>query len=80
MFISQRTAAGDSTGYGLGWGVGRTEQGRRVAAHSGGAIGGRAALYLLPDEGVVVALAVNLEGESLVDEAGRIAAFVADLP
>lgn len=77
MLTSMRNAAGDSTGYGFGWGVGRSDQGRRVAAHSGSAIGGRAALYLLPDDGIVVALAANLEGESLVDEAARIAELVA---
>lgn len=80
MLTSMRSAAGDSTGYGFGWGVGRSDQGRRVAAHSGGAIGGRAAIYLLPDEGIVVALAANLEGESLLDEAARIAELAADPP
>lgn len=80
MLSSMVTAAGDTTGYGIGWGVGRNDRDWRVASHSGGAIGGRAALYILPDHNVVVALAANIEGESLVDEAARIAEYVAERP
>lgn len=75
MMLTSMTIApsGDSTGYGFGFGIGEDEQGRRYAAHSGGAIGGRAAIYLYPDEGISVGIAGNVEGAPLTGAAGRIA-------
>ncbi len=75
---SMRTSAGDTTGYGFGWGVERDAAGRRMAIHSGSGIGGRSAIVLLPDEGIAVAILGNLEGESLVDEARAIAEIVVE--
>lgn len=74
LFTSMKDQAGEETGYSFGWGVGEDE-GRRYAAFSGGALGGRAALVVLPDEGIVVALLSNMYGQRLTEEAGRIAAY-----
>ena len=40
-------------------------------------MGGRAALFLLPDEGIIVALAGNMIGDRLTDEAAEIATLFA---
>jgi serine beta-lactamase-like protein LACTB, mitochondrial len=60
MFTSQRTSAGEETGYGIGWGIGKTPSGKRFYAHSGGSVGGTSQLIVYPDSHVVVALVTNL--------------------
>lgn len=59
LFTAQRTAAGEETGYGIGWFARTDEEGRRMVYHSGGAVGGNAYLLLYPEEGVVVAMLTN---------------------
>ncbi len=63
LFTSQKTADEKETGYGIGWGVGRSKSGQRTFAHSGGAVGGTSQLILYPDSHVVVAMICNFEGE-----------------
>lgn len=45
-------------GFGLGWGLARWD-GHRVLAHDGGTLGQAAALRVLPDDGIVLALCSN---------------------
>jgi CubicO group peptidase (beta-lactamase class C family) len=59
MFTSQKTKAGEETGYGMGWNVHRSQSGRRVYEHVGGAAGGSASLIVYPDSRLVVALVAN---------------------
>ncbi len=66
LFTSGRLPDGSAIEYGLGWGV-DPEIG--IAAHSGGSPGGRSYLLLGLEDGVVVALAGNLEGERFTSEA-----------
>jgi serine beta-lactamase-like protein LACTB len=73
VFRAMTDSSGKSTGYAFGWGVGTNADGRRYAASSGGAIGGRAAIYLYPDESLAVALVGNIEGENLTPTAAKIA-------
>jgi len=54
LFTSQRTLAGETTHYGIGWYVGRT-----VVYHGGDIKGGTAVLLLVPSARVVVAVAAN---------------------
>jgi CubicO group peptidase (beta-lactamase class C family) len=67
MFTSQKTAAGESTGYGIGWFVHwRTPtvvetHGQPVWFHDGGVVGGNAILLIHPDTGLVIALACNYD-------------------
>jgi CubicO group peptidase (beta-lactamase class C family) len=68
-----QTNDGTSTDYGMGIGATKDSTGRRRAVHTGSAIGGRAALYMLPDEGVVVVLLSNVEGDRLSGSAASIA-------
>lgn len=60
MFTSQKTNAGEETGYGIGWRVGKSESGKRIYEHAGGSVGGTSQLILYPEEHVVVALVDNL--------------------
>lgn len=59
LTTSQRTRAGEATGYGIGWQVRDTREGRRAIGHSGGSVGGRTDLHVLQDRRVVVAVTVN---------------------
>ncbi len=59
LWASQRTTAGEETGYGVGWFNESKPEGRRAVSHGGGSVGGVTYLLLLPDEGTVVALTAN---------------------
>ena len=59
MFRSQRTTAGDETGYGLGFEVHPSPFGRFVG-HTGAVAGGTAALLIHVETGTVLALTTNL--------------------
>jgi CubicO group peptidase (beta-lactamase class C family) len=60
MFTSQKTTAGEETGYGIGWGVAKSKSGKLIYEHSGGSVGGTSELIIYPESRVVVALATNL--------------------
>ena len=60
LFTSQKTKAGEETGYGVGWGVGKTTKGEIVYSHSGGAVGGTSQLIIYPESGVAIAMINNL--------------------
>jgi CubicO group peptidase (beta-lactamase class C family) len=68
MMRPQVLASGRSTAYGLGFGLVEVD-GVRLAAHSGGAIGGRSYLLIDRANGIVVAIASNVEGEKPSKEA-----------
>lgn len=79
IFTPIHPSSGEPSNYAFGWGVGASEDGRVYAAHSGGAVGGRGAICLLPDEDIVVVLLANMDGEPLTDEAARVAAVFSKL-
>jgi serine beta-lactamase-like protein LACTB len=79
IFTSMKDPSGEETGYAFGWGVGVDEAGRPYASHSGGAIGGRAAVYILREQKIVVVILANMEGDPLTDEAAQIAGIFARL-
>jgi serine beta-lactamase-like protein LACTB len=60
MFTSQKTSSGEETGYGIGWGVGKSKSGKAIYEHSGGSVGGTSQLIIYPETHVVVALVTNL--------------------
>lgn len=66
LFTSQRTAAGEETGYGMNWMI-RMDQGHRTISHSGSSVGGNSVLILYPDENVVVAIQANLTDSNFQD-------------
>jgi serine beta-lactamase-like protein LACTB, mitochondrial len=59
MFTSQKTNTGEETGYGIGWGSGKSPSGKTVYAHSGGAVGGTSQLIVYPESHIVIALVTN---------------------
>ena len=61
MWTEQKTAAGESTGYGLGWGVVPAGDGPRRLVHGGNQAGAASAFGVVPDDGAVIALMTNLE-------------------
>lgn len=60
MFTSQKTIAGEETGYGIGWGVRKSKSGKLVYEHSGGSVGGTSQLIVYPESRIVIAMANNL--------------------
>lgn len=59
LWISQRTAGGELTGYGIGWSVGDLN-GQRVVSHGGGSVGGNCILLILPERKLVLAMTTNI--------------------
>ena len=59
LFTTQRTQAGEPTGYGFGFEVGESPVGL-VAGHTGNVVGGTAGLLVHPRTRVVVALVTNI--------------------
>lgn len=78
LFSPQRTAAGESTGNGLGWQIGVDGAGRRRLVQSGRTVGGRSVVVLVPEARLSVALLANVDGEHLDDHALKIAALFAE--
>jgi serine beta-lactamase-like protein LACTB, mitochondrial len=68
LFTSQRTAAGEETGVGLGWRIATSEAGRRFYHHGGSIEGGRAFVLLLPEGRVAVAILTNLSGARFAEQ------------
>ncbi|MGH7546804.1 MAG: serine hydrolase domain-containing protein [Gemmatimonadales bacterium] len=60
LFTSQRTTAGESTRYGIGWYVATDSLGHRWVFHGGSSVGGTTTFGLDRDSRVVVAILSNL--------------------
>ena len=73
LWTSQRTSAGDETGYGIGFSVGVDQEGRRFVGHGGGSVGGSTQFLMYPDEDLVLAIISNLSGVRYDDVHRRIA-------
>lgn len=67
-----RTTSGGPIDFAFGWGVGKTDAGRRVGLMSGGNVGGRAVLAVDPASKTVVAIAANFEGPRVTEEARKL--------
>jgi CubicO group peptidase (beta-lactamase class C family) len=73
LFTPQKTKAGQSTGYGMGWFVGKSRSGREIYWHSGGAAGGSSMLLIYPQSKVTIAMVANLSTAPFVlDDVERI--------
>jgi serine beta-lactamase-like protein LACTB len=79
MFTAQKTRGGQSTGYGLGWGIGE-RAGRKEVMHGGGQQRISTFLYMLPEERCAVVLMTNLEDAGLADLARKIADLALQRP
>lgn len=72
--ISSGASAGEETGVGIGWRIGKDGAGRRILHHGGAIEGGRAFLLLYPDEKIAVAILANLSGARFAEgEAQKLA-------
>jgi CubicO group peptidase (beta-lactamase class C family) len=60
LCTSQKTTAGEPTGYGVGLFVQLGARAGRVVRHGGGSVGGTTMFFVDRDSGVVVALVTNL--------------------
>jgi len=65
LFTSQKTNAGEATGYGVGWFVATDGRGHRRVWHGGSSVGGTTAFGVDRDSRVVVAITSNLTGAPL---------------
>jgi serine beta-lactamase-like protein LACTB, mitochondrial len=59
LFTSQKTSDGKTTGYGIGWFIGKDAAGHRILMHTGGSVGGKSVLLLHPETKTVLALVSN---------------------
>src|SRR5881296_980020 len=69
LFTSQKTNAGEATGYGVGWFVATDGRGHRRVWHGGSSVGGTTAFGVDRDSRIVIAITSNLTGAPL--EAGK---------
>ncbi len=74
LFRPVRTAAGENTGFGLGWRVGADGRGRAVIYQPGGGPGISSVIILYPKENLVVAILSNLRGAPVDGEAADVIA------
>ncbi|GAB5518696.1 MAG: serine hydrolase domain-containing protein [Rhodothermales bacterium] len=65
LFTPQRTTDGEEVGYGFGWQLATTDDGRSLIAHNGGATGGATRLVFNPNTRVTVALLINQQSANL---------------
>lgn len=60
LWTEQKTAAGEGTGYAIGWRIELDDEGDKWIGHGGGSIGGTSQLWVFPKTGLVIAMASNL--------------------
>lgn len=77
LFTEQTTRDGEGVGYGFGWRLWTDEEGRELVGHTGGSMGGTAYLLVVPEAGLVVAMATNISGADL-GWVPRAASFLAE--
>ncbi|PYP69253.1 MAG: hypothetical protein DMD36_10665 [Gemmatimonadetes bacterium] len=65
LFTSQKTTAGEPTGYGVGWFVATDGRGHRWVSHGGSSVGGTTAFGVDRDSRIVIAITSNLTGAPL---------------
>lgn len=60
LHTEMKTDAGEGTGYGFGWNVGRDAAGRRTFGHGGGQIGCSTRLIAWPEQRLAIAIMCNI--------------------
>jgi len=73
LWTPQRTTDGEATTYGIGWDIRSDPQGRRMARHSGGSVGGRTEMRIYRDFGLAIAVIANTSDANLIDITSAIA-------
>ena len=76
MLTTQQTLAdGKTTSYGMGFGVGKDDQGNSFFGHTGGSVGGTSDMVIFPQQRMTIVVLTNLSGARL----GGIAKHVGQL-
>jgi len=75
MWTSQKTSAGEETGYGIGWFVAVDDSNRQIIRHGGGSIGGITELRIYPDQGLVIVVITNTAPANVRSLASEIAEY-----
>jgi CubicO group peptidase (beta-lactamase class C family) len=78
MWTTQATASGETTGYGIGWGVGTDDSGNPWVGHTGGSVGGTTFFRIYPDRELIVAVIANVSSGSFGDFPVQIASIFMD--
>ncbi len=78
LWTSQKTASGETTGYGMGWFVLVDEQGDRIVQHSGGSVGGTTILFICPAKDLVIAAVTNTSGAEMGQIAPKLKSIFLD--
>lgn len=78
LWESQETTDGEKTNYGIGWGSGVDDAGRRFVGHTGGSVGGTTWFRIYPDQQLVVAVIGNVSSADWEGLPGQIAELFLD--
>ncbi len=79
LWTSQKTSAGEKTGYGIGWAIGKDNSGRSWVGHGGGSVGGTTFFRVYPEAQAVVVIISNMSNLRYGDLPEKIAGlFVAE--
>ena len=60
LLRAQKTKDGESTNYGIGFGIGTSYRNTPIFSHSGGGAGATTLLLIYPEEELVIAIVTNL--------------------
>ncbi len=75
LWTSMETNDGESTNYGIGWGVHTDGQGNRFASHNGGSVGGTTIFIVHPHLNMCMAIAINVsqaDSKGIVADVGKL--------
>ena len=72
LWTEQKTRSGEATGYGIGWRIAVDAEGNKWIGHGGGSTGGTSQLWILPEHGLVIAMASNLTDLNYADVLPRL--------
>lgn len=81
LFTPLKTADGESTGYGLGWGIRENQDGTRRIGHTGGSVGGTTLFTMYEQEDVIICIVSNLSNTNFHGADTKIGAlFIEAIP
>jgi CubicO group peptidase (beta-lactamase class C family) len=75
MFSSQQLNSGEKTQVGIGWRLSWDGDGRRVLEHAGSMGGARTVVCIFPEEQVAIAIMINAEWSSMIEETAHLLAL-----
>ena len=73
LWTPQKMTGGEATTYGIGWDIRNDPDGRRLARHSGGSVGGRTEMRIYRDSDMAIAVITNTSDANLIEITSAIA-------